>query len=91
MIENRTPSFNFDLVKKIILLTVISFLFFSCEKDIDFKLKDADALPVVDAQIENGQAPTVALSKSLDYFGASSPQILANSFIHNVHLILGNN
>lgn len=90
MIENRAPSFNFDLVKKIILLTVISLLFFSCEKDIDFKLKDADALPVVDAQIENGQAPTVALSKSLDYFGAISPQILANSFIHNAEVSMSN-
>ncbi len=90
MIENRAPSFNFDLVKKIILPTVLSFLFFSCEKDIDFKLKDADALLVVDAQIENGQAPTVALSKSLDYFGAISPQILANSFIHNAEVSMSN-
>lgn len=90
MIENRAPSFNFDLVKKIILPTVLSFLFFSCEKDIDFKLKDADALLVVDAQIENGQAPTVALSKSLDYFSIISPQILAGSFVHNAEVTMSN-
>lgn len=90
MIENRAPLFNFDLVKKITLLTFISLLFFSCEKDIDFKLKDADAVLVVDAQIENGQAPTVALSKSLDYFSVISPQILAGSFVHNAEVTMSN-
>ena len=72
----------------IFILTVL--FLSSCEKDIDFKLKEASALLVVDAQIENGQAPTVALSKSLDYFGAISPQILANSFVHNAEVTMGN-
>ena len=77
-------------MKHLILLIATCILFFSCEKNIDFKLKDADALLVVDAQIENGQAPTVALSKSLDYFGAISPQILANSFVHNAEVTMSN-
>lgn len=75
---------------KYIILTVFSIFLFSCEKDIDFKLKEASALLVVDAQIENGQAPTVALSKSLDYFGAISPQILASSFVHNTEVTMSN-
>ena len=75
---------------KYIILTVFSIFLFSCEKDIDFKLKEASALLVVDAQIENGQAPTVALSKSLDYFGAISPQILASSFVHNAEVTMSN-
>ncbi len=77
-------------MKQWIILIIFGVLFFSCEKDIDFKLKEAAPLLVVDAQIENGAAPTVALSKSLDYFGAISPQILANSFVHNAEVTMSN-
>ena len=77
-------------MKQLILLTGLCFLFFSCEKNIDFNLNKVDAVLVVDAQIENGQAPTVALSKSLDYFGAISPQILANSFVHGAEVTMTN-
>jgi len=77
-------------MRQIILLITISTFFTSCEKNIDFKLKNADAVLVVDAQIENAQAPTVALSKSLDYFGAINPQILANSFVHNAEVTMSN-
>ena len=77
-------------MKHLVLLFVICTLFFSCEKNIDFKLKDAPAVLVVNAQIENGQAPTVALSKSLDYFGAISPEILAGSFVHNADITMSN-
>lgn len=45
---------------------------------------------VVDAQIENGTAPTVALSKSLDFFNEINPQILSNSFIHNADVTMSN-
>ena len=77
-------------MKQSILLIIVSALFFSCEKNIDFSLNKVDAVLVVDAQIENGQAPTVALSKSLDYFGAISPQILANSFVHGAEVTMTN-
>src|SRR6188768_3820753 len=77
-------------MKQPIFLIFFSILFFSCEKDIDFKLKEATPLLVVDAQVENGTAPTVALSRSLDYFGAISPQILATSFIHNAEVTMSN-
>ena len=63
---------------------------FSCEKDIDFDLKYAEPVLVVDAQIENGQAPTVALSRSLSFFSAISVDILANSFIHNAEVTMSN-
>ena len=77
-------------MKQLIFCIACSMLFFSCEKNIDFELKDAAALLVVDAQIENGEAPTVSLSKSLDYFGAISPQILAGSFVHNAEVTMSN-
>ena len=81
---------NLPKMKQLILLTFACLLFFSCEKNIDFDLKSAEPLLVVDAQIENGQAPTVALSKSLDYFGAISPAILAGSFVHNATVTMSN-
>ncbi|MFZ1370545.1 MAG: DUF4249 domain-containing protein [Ferruginibacter sp.] len=77
-------------MKQLIFCIACSLLFFSCEKNIDFELKDAAALLVVDAQIENGEAPTVSLSKSLDYFGVISPQILAGSFVHNAEVTMSN-
>lgn len=77
-------------MKQLIFCIACSILFFSCEKNIDFELKDAAALLVVDAQIENGEAPTVSLSKSLDYFGVISPQILAGSFVHNAEVTMSN-
>lgn len=63
---------------------------FSCEKNIDFDLKYAEPVLVVDAQIENGQAPTVALSRSLSFFSTISIEILANSFVHNAEVTMSN-
>jgi Domain of unknown function (DUF4249) len=63
---------------------------YSCEKDIDFDLKYAEPVLVVDAQIENGQAPTVALNRSLSFFSAVSIEILANSFVHNAEVTMSN-
>ena len=63
---------------------------FSCEKDIHFDLKYAEPVLVVDAQIENGGVPTVALSRSLSFFNQISIDILANSFIHNAEVTMSN-
>ncbi len=63
---------------------------FSCEKNIDFDLKYAEPVLVVDAQIENGQAPTVALSRSLSFFSTISIEILANSFVRNAEVTMSN-
>lgn len=78
-------------MKKLIPFFILSAIVFtSCEKDIDFDLKYAEPVVVVDAQIENGQAPTVALSRSLSFFSAVSLQILAGSFIHNAEVTMSN-
>ncbi|MBP6288002.1 MAG: DUF4249 domain-containing protein [Ferruginibacter sp.] len=77
-------------MKRIILFFSTCLFLSSCEKNIDFDLKTTTSLLVVDAQIENGLAPTVALSKSLDYFGAISPQVLASSFVHNAEVTMNN-
>lgn len=72
------------------IIFIASAALISCEKNIDFKLKDAVPVLVVDAQIENGQPPTVALSKSLSFFSAISTEILANSFVHDAEVSMSN-
>ncbi len=61
-----------------------------CEKNIDIKLKTSEPELVVEATIENGQAPIVSLSKSLNYFSQISPSILENSFIHGAAVYISN-
>lgn len=90
MIQLSLSSFIFAGMKQLVLCLLFGLLFFSCEKNVDFNLKYAAPVLVVDAQVENGQVPTVALNKSLDYFGAISPQILANSFVHNAEVTMSN-
>lgn len=77
-------------MKSLLTLFILSFLLISCEKNIDFDLKNADDVLVVDAQIESGQPPMVVLTKSLDYFGAINPAILANSFVHGADVTMSN-
>jgi len=75
---------------KKLLYIFLPVILFSCEKNINFNLNNADDVVVVDAQIENGQAPTVVLTKSFDYFSAIDPVILANSFVHNAIVTISN-
>ncbi|MGC4103501.1 DUF4249 domain-containing protein [Ferruginibacter sp.] len=77
-------------MKTALLLLSAIVLLSSCEKNINFNLKNADDVLVVDAQIENGQAPMVVLSKSMDYFSTISPQILASSFVRNADVTISN-
>ncbi len=76
-------------MKNIVLLMVL-FMLVSCEKDIDFKLKQADPILVVDAQIEEGQPPVVLLTKSLGFFNKIDPALLANSFVRNAEVYVSN-
>lgn len=61
-----------------------------CEKAVNFRLDEAPPKLVVDASIEVGEAPIVVLSKSLNYFSASSPQLLMESFVHNAEVFVSN-
>lgn len=61
-------------------------LFTGCEKDINLSINNQAPVLVVDAQIENGKPPVVALSTSLNFFSAISPAELAASFVHNAHV-----
>jgi len=73
-----------------VYLLLIGIVFSSCEKAITFVPDDAEQLVVVEASIENSQPPFVVLSKSLNYFGKISPDILAESFIHGAEINISN-
>ncbi len=77
-------------MKQLFFLSICSIYLCSCEKDIDFELKDAADVLVVDAQIENGQAPVVILSKSLDYYTTVNLQTVSNSFVRNAVVTVTN-
>lgn len=65
----------------------------SCEKDINIKLEPSAPSLVVEATIENGRAPIVTLSKSLDYFSKIDTNLLYSSFVHQaiIHISEGAN
>ena len=77
-------------MKQWILVLSGAFLLSSCEKAISFKLDNTQPSMVVEASIENGQAPVVILSSSYDYFSTISAEILAASFVHNAVITISN-
>lgn len=72
------------------LLTGLVIILCGCEKKVDFTLKDQPDKLVVEATIENGQPPIVILSKSVGYFSQITPQILAQTFVHNAEVFISN-
>lgn len=75
---------------KFVFFVCISLLFFSCERAISFAPKNAEPALVVEGIIENGEYPTVYLSKSLNFFSTISIDLLANSFIRNAEITISN-
>ncbi len=73
-----------------LVFVLCAILLLSCEKNIDFDLKESPNVLVVDAAIENGQAPTVILTKSLAFFSKVDPQLLAQAFVHNADVFMSN-
>lgn len=69
---------------------IVVVLLAGCEKKIDFNLKDVEPKLVVEASIENDRPPLVSLTKSLGYFSTLSPQVLAQSFVHNAEVFVSN-
>jgi hypothetical protein len=77
-------------MKFLLSALLISFIFSSCEKVINFNLKESASQLVVDGSIENGKAPVIVLSTSLNYFSNISPAILDSSFVHNATVTISN-
>ena len=72
------------------VLIAFSFFLTGCERDIDFDLKEEEPKLVVEATIENGTAPMVILTTSLNYFSTISPQLLTQSFVHGADVFISN-
>lgn len=69
---------------------LLALLQWSCEKSVSFKLDAVAPKLVVEATIENGQAPMVYLSRSLAYFSTLNPDSLAASFVRNAEVWVSN-
>ncbi|HEX4877132.1 MAG TPA: DUF4249 domain-containing protein [Chitinophagaceae bacterium] len=74
----------------ILLCISTTLLFTSCEKTVDFNLNTAEPKLVIEASIENGQAPVVYISKSLDYFSSINYDMLANSSVSGAEVYISN-
>lgn len=70
----------------ILLLTLA--LLSSCEKNIDFNLKQQEPLLVVDGRIETGEYPIIFLSKSLGYFQTFSQQAILSSLVNDADVFI---
>ncbi len=77
--------------KKLSVILILSILFLSsCEKGVEFKLDEVAPKLVVEATIENAQAPVVYLSKSQAYFSQIDLTAFANSFVRNAEVYVSN-
>ncbi len=65
-------------------------LLFSCQKDIEVKLPDAQAKICVDGKIEPGLPPFVILTHNMPYFGAADLNALQNMFVHDAVVKISN-
>jgi hypothetical protein len=77
-------------MKRLMILMASTILLMSCEKNIDFKTTETADILVVDGNIEDGKAPQIVLTHSLNFFASINPQIAANSFVHNAVVTLNN-
>lgn len=78
------------MIYKLLLAIAIALLLYGCEKKIDLDLDQLPPKLVVEATIENNEAPMVVLSQSLNYFGTVDIQQLLNSFVHNAEVYISN-
>ena len=77
-------------MRNVFLLAILIITCTACEKNIDFNLKNAEPVLTVDAQVENGLAPVVILTKSFSYFSNITPQLLESSFVHHAVVFMDN-
>ena len=79
-----------SMIIRISLAIIVLVALASCEKAISFAPRNAEPVVVIEATIENDQAPIVVLSRSFHYFSQISPDSLAASFIRNAEVYMSN-
>ena len=77
-------------VRFVLPVVLFGVIFSSCEKTITFRPNDTEPVVVVEASIENDEAPIVILSQSLNYFSQINPEMLAGSFVRDAEVTLSN-
>jgi len=76
-------------MKKMLLLTTMIFILFSCSKEIDLKLPTPESKYVVEASIENGKYPIVVLTRNMPYFAPVDTAFLMDSlFVTDAEVIV---
>jgi len=75
---------------KLLFFLIAASALTGCERAVEFKLDETATKLVVEATIENGQAPIVLLSRSLGFFSRVDPATLSNSFVHNAEVYVSN-
>jgi hypothetical protein len=79
---------HMKFLKSLLLVLLVGVA--ACEKAVDFNLKDAPPKLVVEAAIENGEAPVVVLTNSLNYFSTFDPKLFAEAFVHDAEIVISN-
>jgi hypothetical protein len=80
------PFVHLYSMQKILFALLTALMFLSCEKKIEFKLKEAPELLVVDASIEDGLDPFIVLTKSINYFSKVSIDIIGRSIVNDAEV-----
>ena len=70
--------------------TLCALLLFGCDKKVSFDLEENSPSVVVEATIENGEAPRVVLTRSFNFFSTFSPKLLEESFVHDAEINISN-
>lgn len=78
------------MINRIGLMILMGGFLTGCEKSISFTPNNAQPLLVVEATIENGEAPLVILTNSLNYFSRITPDLLAGSFVRKAEVTISN-
>jgi hypothetical protein len=73
---------------RFLYLGIILITLNSCEKKISFTPETQEPKLVVEGIIENGQHPTVYLTRSLDFFSKISREDLTGSFVRNAEVTI---
>lgn len=77
-------------MKAIFICCSLLILLSGCEKNINLELNQVEPKIVVEATIENGEAPVVVLTKSVAYFSKITPAQLTNNFVHGADIQISN-
>jgi hypothetical protein len=77
---------NIKIYRPLLLLNILSFFLFSCEKTIDISVPDAPSQIVVDGSIESDGPPIVVLTSTTPYFAETGANELYDNFVHDANI-----